>query len=169
LSKINHHSLKYKMQHQPNKKYKDLKQKQKAKIADWMFLETNIFFMENGRLPVEGEIEALAKSIYEKICSLVIWVPYEELLKEYIKKLPRYAERVKEKGAAETVEEKKEKPVVKTAKKRRKKIETLAEEIEQDETFYYIAGYTSCGAPYGVTWEEMGVKQEEIYDTSGYN
>ena len=29
---------------------------------------------------------------------------------------------------------------------------------EQDDTFYYIAGYTSGGAPYGVTWEEMGFK-----------
>lgn len=86
-------------------------------------------------MPVEGEIEALAKTIYEKICSLAIWVPYEELLKEYIKKLSRYAERVKEKGAAEAVEEKKEKTVVKNAKKKRKKIETLTEEIEQDETF----------------------------------
>ena len=28
---------------------------------------------------------------------------------------------------------------------------------DQDETFYYIAGYTSGGAPYGVTWEEMGI------------
>ena len=28
---------------------------------------------------------------------------------------------------------------------------------EQDDTFYYIAGYTSGGAPYGVTWEEMGM------------
>lgn len=26
----------------------------------------------------------------------------------------------------------------------------------QDDVFFYIAGYTSCGAPYGVTWEEMG-------------
>ena len=153
--------VKEKMQHQPNKKYKDLKQKQKAKIADWMFLETKRFFRENGRMPVEGEIEELAKSIYEKICSLTIWIPYEELLKEYIKKLPRYVERVKEKGAAEMVEEKKEKPVIKTAKRRRKKIETLTEEIEQDETFYYIAGYTSCGAPYGVTWEEMGLNPYE--------
>lgn len=25
---------------------------------------------------------------------------------------------------------------------------------ESDETFAYIAGYTSGGAPYGVTWEE---------------
>ena len=27
---------------------------------------------------------------------------------------------------------------------------------DSDATFYYIAGYTSGGAPYGVTWEEMG-------------
>lgn len=25
-----------------------------------------------------------------------------------------------------------------------------------DSRFYYIAGYTSGGAPYGVTWEEIG-------------
>lgn len=25
----------------------------------------------------------------------------------------------------------------------------------QDDTFFYIVGYTSGGAPYGVTWEEM--------------
>ena len=28
---------------------------------------------------------------------------------------------------------------------------------DQDDIFYYIAGYTSGGAPYGVTWEEMGM------------
>ncbi len=28
---------------------------------------------------------------------------------------------------------------------------------DQDDTFYYIAGYTSGGAPSGVTWEEMGL------------
>lgn len=26
---------------------------------------------------------------------------------------------------------------------------------ESDETFAFIAGYTSGGAPYGITWEEM--------------
>ena len=28
----------------------------------------------------------------------------------------------------------------------------------QDDTFYFIAGYTSGGAPYGVTWAEMGLE-----------
>lgn len=32
----------------------------------------------------------------------------------------------------------------------------LADYAEQDGTFYYIAGYTSGGAPYGIIWEEMG-------------
>ena len=27
-----------------------------------------------------------------------------------------------------------------------------------NDTFFYIAGYTSGGAPYGVTWEEMGME-----------
>lgn len=26
--------------------------------------------------------------------------------------------------------------------------------LEQDENFYFIAGYTSWGFPYGITWEE---------------
>ena len=24
----------------------------------------------------------------------------------------------------------------------------------QDSDFYFIGGYTSCGAPYGITWEQ---------------
>ena len=35
------------------------------------------------------------------------------------------------------------------------------EEILQDDRFFFIAGYTSGGAPYGVTWEEMGLKPWE--------
>ena len=35
----------------------------------------------------------------------------------------------------------------------------------QNDTFFYIAGYTSGGAPYGVTWEEMGLEPyEDIFD-----
>jgi hypothetical protein len=36
----------------------------------------------------------------------------------------------------------------------------------QDDRFYFIAGYTSGGAPYGLTWEEMGLEpyEDEIDD-----
>lgn len=30
-----------------------------------------------------------------------------------------------------------------------------------DETFHFIAGYTSNGVPFGVTWEEMRGEREE--------
>ena len=33
----------------------------------------------------------------------------------------------------------------------------------QDDRFYFIAGYTSGGAPY-VTWEEMGLEPYEPYE-----
>jgi len=29
---------------------------------------------------------------------------------------------------------------------------------DSDDNFFFIAGYTSGGAPYGVTWEEMGLE-----------
>lgn len=48
---------------------------------------------------------------------------------------------------------------MKREEKRRLKEAAKAESFsyldeDQDEYFYYIAGYTSGGAPYGITWEE---------------
>ena len=40
----------------------------------------------------------------------------------------------------------------KSSKKRNQEFDDI---IELDETFAFIAGYTSGGFPYGVTWEEM--------------
>lgn len=34
----------------------------------------------------------------------------------------------------------------------------------QDNDFYFIAGYTSGGAPYGMTWEEMGLEPWQELD-----
>ncbi|MFR0951917.1 MAG: hypothetical protein ACLSGK_03475 [Lachnospiraceae bacterium] len=45
-------------------------------------------------------------------------------------------------------------------KKKVKVIQTSGE-VYQDDRFSFIAGYTSGGAPYGVTWEEMGLKPWE--------
>ncbi|MBO4932375.1 MAG: hypothetical protein J6I42_09350 [Clostridia bacterium] len=42
--------------------------------------------------------------------------------------------------------------------KKKKKSKEVYEEPWQDDRFFFIAGYTSGGAPYGVTWEEMGLE-----------
>lgn len=41
-------------------------------------------------------------------------------------------------------------------KKKQKRIDhdlESLEQLEQDENFYFIAGYTDWGFPYGITWE----------------
>lgn len=67
-----------------------------------------------------------------------------EISPEYIKQLKQTAlNRQRQAEARRLVEEEK------------KRLERFP---DSDETFYYIAGYTSGGAPYGVTWEEMGME-----------
>lgn len=44
------------------------------------------------------------------------------------------------------------------SKKKRHQRQEEEPAIEQDGTFYFIAGYTDGGTPYGVTWEEMGLE-----------
>lgn len=43
--------------------------------------------------------------------------------------------------------------------KRTDKTGELPELLEQDEHFYFIAGYTEGGFPYGITWEEYEAQQ----------
>lgn len=38
--------------------------------------------------------------------------------------------------------------------------------IDQDDQFYFIAGYTEGGAPYGVTWEEYWAQSALAKDCS---
>lgn len=49
-------------------------------------------------------------------------------------------------------------------KRKRTRKHTHYEECMQNEDFYFIAGYTSSGAPFGTTWEEAyrdGLVDEE--------
>ena len=39
-------------------------------------------------------------------------------------------------------------------KRQRRKQQVELQPFDQDEYFYFIAGYTSGGAPYGITWEQ---------------
>ena len=53
----------------------------------------------------------------------------------------------------------KQKKQQKRAKRKKQARDNLTkEEILQDDRFFFIAGYTSGGAPYGITLEEMGLK-----------
>ncbi len=70
------------------------------------------------------------------------------------------------KGHRKTPEEKaavaKQKRKQRRAKRKKEARDNLTkEEILQDDRFFCIAGYTSGGTPYGVTWEEKDLKPWE--------
>lgn len=157
-------------QKNPNKKYKELKQKQKARIADFMYQETKSFFDHNGQMPVTPEdCEAVTKRVYSRVTGLGIQIPYEEVYQAYRKKRAHYIERLETAGLPEHIQVREQKAQEKTnnpmpKKKPKRKKKNMGERFSlpaQDDRFFFIAGYTSGGAPYGVTWEEMDLEPWE--------
>ena len=154
------------MEQKPAKPYKQLKQKQKAKISDYMYLETQAFWLANQRMPsTDSEWQAVAQKVYDHIASF--HVTYEEVCSVYLKKLPHIIERLEADGLPGHIRshaEVKELQRVRAAKKagnprkKRAKKAAKAEPLEQDDTFFFIAGYTSGGAPYGGWCQELCAK-----------
>ena len=152
--------------------YKGLKQKQKAKISDYMYLETQRFFQANGKMPGIGEdYRIVALEVSKHIPGLRVTI--EEIHGVYVHKCPHIVERLTASGLPEHIRthgEIKELQRIRAERKvRTKRIRKRPHQepdsplIEQDDTFFFIAGYTYGGAPYGVTWEQMGLEPwEEI-------
>ena len=154
----------------PPRSYKDLKQKQKTKISDYMYLETQDFFQTNGRMPdTDEDCKAVAQKVFNHLSGLR--VPTEEIHAVYLRKRPHIIERLTIFGMpghirshAEIKELQRIRAERKAHTKRRKKRaknEPKLPPMEQDDTFFFIAGYTSGGAPYGLTWEELELEPWE--------
>jgi len=69
------------------------------------------------------------------------------------------------KRARKTIENKAN--VRKKAKLKKKQTEFNEFYSNSDETFSYIAGYTSGGAPYGVTWDEVNEESSDNNQFTG--
>ena len=78
------------------KSFKDLKQAQKARITDYMYLETQNFVSANGRIPVSVED---CETIVQKVCGHInIQISFNEVYKEYRKKRLHIIERLESNG-----------------------------------------------------------------------
>ena len=137
------------------------------------------FYLENQRMSVEDEVNDICKRLFTAVQSFAPKTEYEEFYKIVEKREKSYEERILRdlqngitletlmaKKHKKTPEEKaafvKQKKQQRRAKRKKETRDNLAkEEILQDDRFFFIAGYTSGGAPYGVTWEEMGLKPWE--------
>ena len=118
--KVNHHSLAYKMQAPPNKTYKDLRQKQKAQISDWMFRAICEYYNEHGKMPEGEAAEQITVRIHNKIRSLAIWVPYDEVHRAFLSKLPHYEKRISENHVSDPAQTPPKKETVSTVPKKKK-------------------------------------------------
>ena len=137
------------------------------------------FYLENHRMPDVSEMNDICKRLFATVQALAPKTEYEEFYKVVEKRVLGYESRIlkdiKDGITIETLNTKKQRkaPEEKTAVAKQKKQQKRAkrkkeardnltkEEILQDDRFFFIADYTSGGAPYGVTWEEMGLKPWE--------
>lgn len=153
-----------------DRSYKNLKQKQKSAIADKTYKMYLKFYLENQRMPDAAEMNDICKSLFATVQTLAPQTEYEDFYKIVEKRERGYEERILrdiESGITlEILTAKKHKKtpeekavIIKQKKEAREK--STADEILQDDRFFFIAGYTSGGAPYGVTWEEMEMEPWE--------
>lgn len=165
-----------------DRSYKDLKQKQKSAIADKTYSMYIRLYLENHRMPNVAEKSSICRKLYATVQVLAPKTVYEEFCRIVDMREAGYEERILRdiqngisleklnmKKQKKTPEEKaailKMKRIQRRAKRQTMKNAAVENNTSQDDTFFYIAGYTSGGAPYGVTWEEMGLEPWQVLET----
>lgn len=140
-----------------------------------MYLETQGFFQANGRMPdAHEDCQAISQKIFNHVSGLR--VPIEKIHSVYLRKRPHIIERLTSSGLPahiRTHAEIKELQRIRAerkiqAKRKHRRAEPELPFPEQDDTFFFIAGYTSGGAPYGVTWEQIGLEPWENLEECTY-
>ena len=83
---MNNHKLVNGKLLQTNKKFSQLKQKQKERIITWIKKEIQSYYEENGCFPKGGiQNKVVIDKVYKKINSSGIWIPYYELQKYFVR------------------------------------------------------------------------------------
>lgn len=163
-----------------DKKYKDMTAKQKLRIANKTYEAYRTYYLEHGCMPDDEAAHGIHEKLFQSVLSLAPKTLFEEFEAVCRKRASKYEERIqadiasgvtleslKEKKRKKTSEEKLEIQKKKNAERRKRRKKKKAETAQldfnsdQDDNFFFIAGYTSGGAPYGITWEEMGMRPWE--------
>lgn len=107
------------MQKNPNKTFKDLKQKQKARISEWLYIETLNFWRSNNRMPTKPDFDSILDIVYEKIKSAAIWIPYKEVAAYYQSRLNKYSQRIQRETSENSIHTLNSKQADKTVSKQK--------------------------------------------------
>lgn len=90
---------------QMNKQFSSLKERQKTKIAEWVYTTYREAYQKDGRVPgkeVEGKI---LDSVMEKIKEADIWIPYREVAAYYRKRRNKLKKRLERELTGTEIEE----------------------------------------------------------------
>jgi len=80
---------------QTNKKFSQLKEKQKSLIAEWFYIECDSFYKNSNKFPSSKiEKEDIVNLVYERIEKRDIWIPFCEVKMYFCKKKNKIENRV---------------------------------------------------------------------------
>ena len=129
--------------------YKDLKQKQKAGIADSMFQKTCDYYREHGRMPEGEDCEKIVGQIYQRVKGIAEKASFDEICSLYLYRLPRYETRIAENGLPEKKEKKQDadKPKVKQKGRSKKVCPNCGRKMKQQ-----FIGLQHCKC--GISWKK---------------
>lgn len=71
---------------QTNKRFDQLKNKQKEYISQELYNQCKEYILEKGKFPLKKEKYVIVDKVYEKIEEKGIWIPYAEVYKYFLSK-----------------------------------------------------------------------------------
>lgn len=80
---------------QTDKKFSALKEKQKTKIAEWLYSSYRQSYLDCGRLPGRQEDEEIVGCVLDKIEEAQIWIPAGEIFCYYQRRKKKLETRLK--------------------------------------------------------------------------
>ena len=80
---------------QMDKKYSQLKLKQKEKIAVWMYEETKAYYKQHDKMPEGKACGEVLERVYGRIESAEIWISFDQVYRHYMKRKTDIAKRIK--------------------------------------------------------------------------
>lgn len=81
---------------QMDKQYSALKQRQKEKISVWMMEETLAYYLHH-KMPTSHHCVFVVDKVCEHIQAADIWIPYEEIYEQYMKRKTKIIHKIEKK------------------------------------------------------------------------
>lgn len=92
MSRKNHEVINGRLQ-QTDKRFSQLKERQKEKITQWLYEEYAAVFERVGLPPDKRHNGAIVSAVYAKIEEAGIWIPYGEVMRHYLSRKNAFRKR----------------------------------------------------------------------------